>query len=69
MSREGLTAESNGRRVILRQPNLNRLIQRSRGNGPLKLQQPPGDVAGKVLMPTAIALDDEEVNRHSLESR
>jgi len=44
---------------------VNRLIQRSGGNGPLKLQQPPDDVAGTVLMPTAIVLDDEEVSRHS----
>ncbi len=29
----------------------------------MKLQQPPGNVDGKVLMPTAIALYDEEVNR------
>jgi len=35
------------------------LIQRSRGNGPVKLQQPPGRVAGQVLMPTAHVLDDE----------
>ena len=31
----------------------------------MKLQQPPADADGKVLMPTAIALDDEEVKRHS----
>jgi hypothetical protein len=34
----------------------------------MKLQQPPDDVDGKVLMPTANALADEEVNRHSPES-
>jgi hypothetical protein len=29
----------------------------------MKLQQPPDTVDGKVLMPPATALDDEEVNR------
>lgn len=31
----------------------------------MKLQQPPGNVDGKVLTPTAIALIDEEVIRPS----
>lgn len=31
----------------------------------MKLQQPPANEDGKVLMPTAIVLDDEEVKRHS----